>query len=169
MLLLFFPINSVLSKNTEEVLVKLFSTVCISNINDLNKIKTIAKTNNWKDAPKEVLTFVSPTVKGSEYKGWVLKEEKYYVIMINKAENTNVCTISHRFKKSEEKADINNIINILKRNYKINLIKDEIEGYQRWIDFDAEVSTIGKVGITIQYGETSKGNKIINLHSHFKY
>ena len=139
-LLFLFPVHGAWANDDD--FVEFFSGACYWTIHDLSLVRTLAKTQKWKSLPEDFKVLGNPIEKG-EYDAWMAKNKNQKILVaINETSQAKTCT------NIIEEGNLEKILSILKRNFKLRLISDETEGFQKFLQYVVN-STQGEVYISI--------------------
>lgn len=142
-----------------EDFVKFFSGNCIRTVHDIGQLKAFAEILKWRKLPDNQQSALFPSI-ANEADGWVVEEfgQQFLVgYTIGNIEGRKIvsCAVAGRPHKADS------IASILMSRFSLNLISDEVEGFQRYQTFSINVSG-NKLILTI-LSEDNKKPGLVSL------
>lgn len=145
--------------DTTEDFVKFFAGHCIRTVHDIGQLKAFADILKWKKLPDNLQSALFPSI-ANEADGWVVEDfgQQFLVgYTIGNIEGRKIvsCAVAGRPHIADS------IASILRSRFSLNLISDEVEGFQRYQTFSTNVSG-NKLILTI-LSEDNKKPGPVNL------
>jgi formylglycine-generating enzyme required for sulfatase activity len=123
-----------------ENFVRFFSDHCVSSVKKIGILKALAKLRDWKDVPENLNVFMT-SMEGVEGHGWVVRDAGYtYLVGFTQGEIEDkiVTSCSVVFRPKLGKIDPEPV---LKEQFRLKLIVDEIENFQRYRQYNAKIDS----------------------------
>jgi hypothetical protein len=143
--------------------VKFFYANCVQVIDDFSALEAYSKIMKWKEIPKEVAAMGGGKVDNA----WgVNADGQFFIISIGSSvledgRHMNSCSVLSKPQNA------NDVAEILKSRFRLKLRIDEIEGYQRYQQFDAQVSGLPMMFNIISVDDPNV--KLVNLNASYFY
>jgi hypothetical protein len=141
--------------------VKFFYANCVQVIDDSSALETKSKIMKWKKIPKEVAAMGGGKIDDA----WgVNADGQFYIISVGSSvledgRQMNSCSVLSKPQNA------NDVAQILKSRFRLKLLIDEIEGYQRYQQFDAKVSGLPMMFNIISVDDPKV--KLVNLNASY--
>ncbi len=124
---------------------------CYHPIDDINRVKAMARISKWKSMPTDMLEANRAITSSSDYTGWVIQDDHdAYMIAVNtglmEGKKSQVCTAVANEKPSEVKT-------ILKAQLNLKLVTSRKEAYQKWEMYSATHLSGKKIYVVIMGAE----------------